>query len=204
MEKAARVGLAVGVAVPFVYFGAQLTAAPFYPGYSFLSQVASELGSDKAPVPWILNTGIFLTGLATLAAAFGIGFGLRRIGTHPAWAWTTGILLALSSIGTIKAGIYPMPDPRHSSGGFLGMTMLLFPVALLAGLWKQSDAKGVKAYLGFAIVCILACIPVVTGRAGIDPQGNYKGLIQRVFAASAFPPIAVGAWYLRRRPAQSR
>lgn len=195
---ATRLCLQAGIAAPFLYFGAQLIAAPFYPGYSFLSQVASELGSDKAPMPWILNTGIFLTGFATLAAAYGYLKGLLAGDTNRFLAWICAVMLALSSIGTIKAGVYPMPDPRHSSGGFLGVTMLLFPILLLACLWPRRDAKTLKVHLGLSILVILCCIPVVSGRISID-QNSYKGLVQRIFALAVFPPVATGAAYLLRR-----
>src|SRR4051812_45269148 len=37
--------LAFGIAIPFLYFGVQIVAARFYPGYSFLNRDASTLGS---------------------------------------------------------------------------------------------------------------------------------------------------------------
>ena len=41
----ATAALWTGVLIPLLYFGNQFVAATFYPGYSFLSQDASTLGS---------------------------------------------------------------------------------------------------------------------------------------------------------------
>jgi len=41
----AAVALCIALLTPIFYFGSQIAAAPFYPGYSFMSQAASLLGS---------------------------------------------------------------------------------------------------------------------------------------------------------------
>ena len=43
--------LALAVLIPFIYYGIQIYAASFNPGYSFIHQVASELGSTRAVHP---------------------------------------------------------------------------------------------------------------------------------------------------------
>src|SRR5688500_4423179 len=89
--------LAAGIAVPFLYYGAQLLAAPYFPGFSVLVHSASMLGSDLSTRPWILNTGAILTGVAGSIAAYGFFHGLRSIGTHPVLVWlTTAALLSFA------------------------------------------------------------------------------------------------------------
>ena len=56
--------LAFGVAVPLLYYGVQVVAAPFFPGFSFLGTTASELGSDLSTLPSIFNAGTILLGAA--------------------------------------------------------------------------------------------------------------------------------------------
>src|SRR4051794_40433179 len=68
-----------GLLVPVLYFGMQLAAAPFYPGYSFISNVASELGSDKAQYASIFNIGIMATGACAILAAIGFALTLWRL-----------------------------------------------------------------------------------------------------------------------------
>ena len=43
--------LGFAIAVPLLYYGVQLVAAPFFPDFSVLSTTASELGSDRSPRP---------------------------------------------------------------------------------------------------------------------------------------------------------
>lgn len=191
-------GLWCAVAAPVVYFGAQLVGAAFYPGYSFVSQSASMLGSDLAKYPWILNTGAIVTGLACVAGSVGYVRGLKRVGGIAVFAWLTAVCLALSGIGDIKAGIYPLPDPRHGSWGFLGIAMILMPVFLLLAVWKLREARGLKFYLGGSILLIAVMFPVMTGMIDVD-RSKYDGLIQRVFAVAVFPPIGVGAWWVKRK-----
>ena len=62
--------LAWGVAIPVIYFGIQLAAAPFYPGYSFFARDASSLGSTASTAPWIFNVGALLLGLIKIAVAW--------------------------------------------------------------------------------------------------------------------------------------
>ena len=51
-----RIALQAGIAVPVLYYGVQLLAAPFYPGYSFITNVASDLGSPTSTVPAIFKS----------------------------------------------------------------------------------------------------------------------------------------------------
>jgi hypothetical membrane protein len=193
--------LRIAVLVPFLYFGAQLIAAPFFPNYSFLRQVASELGSSTAPYPWILNTGLFMVGVATLVGGIGFFLGLRRHGVSRTLCWLVAILMTLSAVGTLKAGIYPLPDPRHASGGFLGVALLIVPILLTISIWKDRNARGIRTYLLLSLAVVACCVPIVSGAVRIDMQG-YGGLVQRVFAASVFPPLAVVAIYLLRAKAE--
>jgi hypothetical membrane protein len=49
--------LYAAIAMPLIYFGTQLIAAPFYPGYSFAQDTASMLGTTTSRQPWIFNLG---------------------------------------------------------------------------------------------------------------------------------------------------
>jgi hypothetical membrane protein len=192
-----RVALSMGMAVPFVYFGTQLVAALFYPNYSFLIQAASELGSNRAVYPFIFNSGAIITGIFTLIAAAGFLSALRQLDTHPIWAWLVSIAVALNGIGSIWAGVFSLPDPRHGSNPFI-VGVFLMPLLLAVALWKQKDARAIKIYLVITNVMFLVLIPIMSGMAGIDIRG-YQGLLQRIIALVFFPPIAVGAYFLAKR-----
>ncbi len=192
-----RIALSMGIAVPFLYFGTQIVAAFFYPNYSFLTQAASELGSNRALYPFIFNIGAILTGVVTLIAAVGFLRGLLQVGTHPLWAWLVSIAVTLNGFGSIWAGTFPLPDPRHSANPFT-IGNFVMPALLLIALWRQNDARAIKTYLIITILLFLALIPIMSGAAGIDIRG-YQGFLQRIIALVFFPPIAVGAYFLLKR-----
>jgi len=189
--------LQMGMAVPFLYFGTQLVAAPFFPGYSFLSMPASLLGSDQAIYPAIFNTGAIITGIVTLIASVGFLRALQQLKANQILAWLTTIAIALNGLGSLWAGFIPLPDPRHGSNPFAAGIFLL-PALFAVTLWKRSDARSLKIYLVITNLLFFALIPVMSGIAGIDTR-TYQGLLQRVAALVFFPPIAVGAYFLAKR-----
>ncbi|MCE9669971.1 DUF998 domain-containing protein [Myxococcus stipitatus] len=192
-----RATLAAGIAVPFLYFGTQLAAAPFNPGYSFLRQTASMLGSDRAAHPGLFNLGVALTGLATLFAAAGYFCGFRVLRAPAALRWL--VFLALEGLGlaTLRAARFPLPDPRHASGPLIVGAVLL-PTLLLAALWRQREARRLRVYLLATNGLLLALVPLMTGWSGLDVRG-FEGLLQRLFALVIYPPIGVGAWFLAKQ-----
>jgi len=192
-----RFALGIGVAVPFLYYGTQLIAAKFYPGYSFLSQAASMLGSDLAPLPWIFNSGAFAVGFASFIAAYGFLRALLFLGSRPAWAWLVAFSLAVGAVAAIKAAAFPLPHRYHGSGP-LTIGVLLLPTLLLAALWKRDDARAMRWYLAATNLLILAMIPVMSGMTGLDTT-PYIGINQRIATLAIYPPIGVAAWYLLRR-----
>ena len=51
--------LGFAIAVPVLYYGIQVVAAPFYPDFSVVRTIASELGTDRSTHPWVFNGGVF-------------------------------------------------------------------------------------------------------------------------------------------------
>jgi len=96
-DRLINLALWPGVLVPFAYYGIQAAAAPYFPGFSFVGTTASELGSDLSRRPAVFNAGIMAMGAATLVAAAGFFFGLRRIGADPKWR---GPQCGLTACGT--------------------------------------------------------------------------------------------------------
>jgi hypothetical membrane protein len=203
--------LRIGVAVPVVYFGAQLLAAPFYPGYSFLSRDASTLGSSGSSFPAILNVGAIATGVAALVASVGFVTALRQLHVRAAVAWLTAAAVASGGLGAINAGLFPLPDPRHSGGllAQLGFGLFLVPILMPVAIWRLSRADSMRRYLLANGLALAAMIPVMSGliqraamAAGLELTGyqyflnNYQGLLQRIVAATVFVPIGVVAHFL--------
>lgn len=195
-DRFTRFALACGIAVPLLYFGAQLAAAPFFPGYSFLAHSASLLGSDLSDRPSVLNAGAMATGAAALVAAAGFWRALRGLGTPFLLSGLVSLAVASSGGGALWAGLFPLPDPRHDPGA-LGAGLFLLPVLFLPALWHRVPSRALRAYLVANAALFVALFPLLSGATGLDTSG-YAGLLQRLFAVSAFGPIGVIAAVLLR------
>jgi len=196
-EDLTLVALKIGMAVPILYFGTQLAAAPFFPGYSFLRMPASLLGSNQAIYPLIFNAGAILTGIATLISSIGFLLAFQHIKANLILARLTAIAIALNGLGSLWAGFIPMPDPRHGSNPF-ALGILLLPALLALTLWKRNDAGAIKIYLIITNLLFIALILVMSGIVDIGTR-TYPGLLQRIVALVFFPPVGVGAYFLAKR-----
>jgi hypothetical membrane protein len=189
--------LRLGVLIPFVYYGTQAAAAPFFPGFSFVGTTASEMGSTLSRHPAIFNAGIMALGVITLLASVGFLLALRHTGVNPALALLASADLALNGVQMLWAGLHPIPDPRHAGYTVFVAGMFVLPVLLTLALWRGASPL-LKAYLVATLLLLAAMVPVTTGLTGIDRRA-YRGIIQRVYTLTTFPPIGVAAWVLGRR-----
>ena len=187
--------LGAAFAMPLLYFGVQLIAAPFYPGYHFATDTASMLGTSASHHPQIFNTGAILSGIAGLAGAFGLFGGLN--GATALWL---RILIAIGVLSNgvlaLKAGLFPMPDPRHATWQFLLFPILITPLLLLVATWRAFI--WLRIYLLLDIVCLLFMLPSMMHRV---PPMLPEGTMQRLFAFVNFVPIVLVAVALLRRQA---
>jgi len=192
-HKLTRLMLYAAVAVPLLYFGVQLIAAPCYPGYSFAADTASMLGTAASRHPGIFNSGAILDGVAGLFGAAGLFLGLSGVASR----WLRALIaMGVFSNGvlSLKAGLFPMPDPRHASWQFLLFPTLITPLVMLAAMWRTS--MWLKFYLLIDIVCLLFTLPMMLHRmAPIWPEGA----MQRLFALVVMLPIGVVAFVVLRK-----
>lgn len=195
--KVVAFALGSGIVVPILYFGTQLVAAPFFPDYSFLSMVASVLGSDLATYPAIFNTGAMITGIATIIASVGFFLALQQLGTNPFLAGLTSLAVLMNGLGSLWAGFFPLPDPRHAANPLV-VGIFLFPILLTFAVWKLNHATFIKTYLIITNLLFIALIPIMSGVSGINTQG-YQGLLQRITALIFFLPISVGSYFLLKQ-----
>lgn len=187
--------LRVAAAVPIFYFGTQAVAASLYPGYDFLHQAASELGSDRARYPDVFNAGVLTVGTSCLVAAAGYLRGLTRAGANRLLAAAVAAALISTGLASLWAGYFHLPDPRHNPGA-LGAGMFLFTPLLLAAIWRIAKSGTLKHLLIASLLAVALLAPFMSGAIGPAPMG----LLQRLFAATTFLPVAFGAAFLLRRP----
>ena len=181
--------LLAAVATPILAFVAQIAAAPFYPGYSFTLQSGSMLGTHFSRQPWIFNTGELLAGFAALAAAFGLYRSFRGR-THILVSALIGLSVACIGVMTVKASIFPMPDPRHNSWGLLFNFMIITPHLMLIGLWKKGKSPGLRTFLLCTIVFLLLLIPMAPWLG--------RGTLQRLIDVAILVPVGVVGFFFRR------
>ena len=185
-----RLGLWLAVAFPLCYFGAQLAAAPFFPGYSFLQQDASTLGSAQAIYPWIFNGGALITGLIGLCASGVYFIALRRLGRSIRVSGGVALWILATALSAIWAAAFPLPDPRHAANPMTA-ALLTLPVVLTVAFWSTGSWR-LRIYLLCNLLILIGAIAIVSGAVQIDTAG-YAGLVQRITAATVFIPIAIVA-----------
>jgi hypothetical membrane protein len=188
--------LKLGIAVPIMYFGLQLIAMPFYPGYGLLVNAASDLGSPDSRLPAVFNVGAILSGLLTLLSTYGFARAFQHLRITPILAWPASITVALTGLSSVWAGTFPLPDPRHAANP-MAIGLFLMPFIMAAALWKPSSLN-LKIYLTANILAFGLLAAIMSGTIPVD-QGAYGGLLQRILALIAFAPIGVGAAFLLRR-----
>ncbi|MEA2563783.1 MAG: hypothetical protein QOH06_5287 [Acidobacteriota bacterium] len=191
-----RVLLLAGIWIPVVYFGLLIAGPLLYPGYSHVTQYASELGSASARYPAVFNTAIMLNGVAGILASFGFFYAIRRLGGNARLAALTGLTLLLFGIAAFMGGMFPMPDERHGGYG-LGFAFQLTPLLLALALWRRKSLRGLCIFLLAIFVMMSFFIAVMMGVGGLVTRANV-GLWQRGNALAGFPWLGIAAWRLRR------
>ena len=147
------------------------------------------LGTHFSRYPWIFNAGEMLTGFAALGAALGLCRFFRRK-TNVLLSWLIGLSVACTGVMTLKAGMFPMPDPRHNSWDFLQNLTLITPHLMLIGLWKRSHSSGLRTYLIFSVTFLFLLGPLVSSIG--------RGTLQRLIAVGTLVPVGVIGFFFWR------
>jgi hypothetical membrane protein len=182
--------LGVAVLIPFIYYGIQIVSAHYNPGYSFVRQVASELGSNRAARPMLFNMGIMVQGVVTFIASFGFLRATLRLGVNRTLSLLIFLALAINGIQMLWAGHFPLPDPRHAGQPPFVIAAFLLPILLTAALWNRSGGI-LKVYLIATLMLLAVIIPITSGN--IVDTTHIRGLTQRLYTLTIFPMIAVSA-----------
>ncbi|MDO8324766.1 MAG: DUF998 domain-containing protein [Phenylobacterium sp.] len=197
--------LRLGIAAPVLYLGGVIVGSLFYPGYSHVTQYASELGSASAARPEIFNYAIFAAGVCAVLAGLGFALVLRSLSKGWILSSLAGLSISLWGASMIMGGMFPMPDERH--GGFgLGMAIQVAPLLVFLALNGRAQMTGLKTFLLLVLIASGALFAIMMGVGGLVRRADV-GLWQRAYALSSIPWIAVAALCLdqamgrRRAPA---
>jgi hypothetical membrane protein len=188
--------LLTAVAVPLVYFGIQVVAVPFYPGYSFSLQSVSMLGTQFSREPWIYNLGAMLIGFFAFGAALGL-YLVFRTKTSFLLSLLIGISVACTGIVCVIGGMFPMPDPRHSSWNVLQNLTIITPHLMLIGLLRRKENAALRIYLVLSIAFLFV----------LSPLGSRfeRGTLQRLIDLGTIVPVGVvGLFFWRELHKASR
>jgi hypothetical membrane protein len=158
------------------FFVVEAIAALRYDGYSYSTDVISDLGTAASPAAALLNVSFVVQGLLIAAGALLLGPGLAGTGGRVA-----RVLLVAAGAGVLLIGLFPSDGNAtthpvaaavHLLGGGLGL------IALAYGVRPRSEALGT----GLALLGLLGVIGTVffasvvflgLGEGGMERVGAY-------------------------------
>jgi hypothetical membrane protein len=182
------------VLAPVFYYVALIGGSLLWPGYSHVTQYASELGSSASPNPMFFNGNIILCGLSALIGGFGLAHVLTRLSGSRGWAIAAGVTISLWGLAIVIAGLYPMPDDRHGAYG-LAIVGQFTPLFAWLALRKVEGLGGLKMFLAIIFVASFALFAIMMGVGGLVTRANV-GIWQRINTAIGIPYLAVLGWVL--------
>ena len=189
------------IAITALYYFGLFAGAATYPGYSHMTNYASELGAAAAPYPWLFNISIVLAGATAIIAALVLPIAFGAVGASRPWSILAAIAAALWGASMVMGGLFPMPDERH--GGFgLGLVAPLIPLLVLLALRPVGNTGGIRTFLMIVFAASVAMLAIMFGVGELVTSANV-GLYQRLNSGVSIGWFAVfGFWFLLRN--QSR
>jgi len=168
--------LFIGALMPILYFTVLIMAGFYYPDYSHIRQVASDLGA---------------------AGAVGLIGGFGRLGASRLWALATSVTIITPALSLGMSGLFPLPSPYHSNFYMLVLGILtpLFGALTLRGVARTGP---LRAMLLFAFGAALVLVAILFGLGGLVSEDNL-GLWLRIWAAISLPPVGLLCWAVRQR-----
>jgi hypothetical protein len=173
MKFSARFCLYAGL-VPLCWFLFWVTLGGMVvPGYSALSQQASELLATGRDGAFCLRVGAIGAGLAYIGFAFGV-FSLSS--RRPAIGAISYLVFGFSMISN---GIWPMGSPMH---GLYSIGLLSIIAPALAHIELGKTLRSRRDYFVTAFVSVAGFVYLWLNVTGNDVKA-FSGLTQRVFSS---------------------
>ncbi len=190
------------ITIAVLYYFGLFAGAATYPGYSHITNYASELGAADAPYPWLFNVSIMLAGATALIAALTFPGALQATGATRRWSIAAAITLGLWGVAMVMGGLFPMPDERHGAFG-LGLVAPLIPFFVLLALRPVADTRGIRTFLAIVCAASVVILAIMFGVGELVTRANV-GLYQRLNSGVSIGWFAVfGLWWLTRDRSQT-
>jgi hypothetical membrane protein len=190
-----------GVVGPILFLSVLTILGFLRPGYSPIRQAGSDLG--VGPNAWILNLSFVITGLLLIAFAIGFFLGMDQILTK-GWRLTCLVLLVLSGVGFITAGIFTEAPATVTLHWTLAVPLtLLSPLVVCFIVGRQW--RRVSGWRGYGRYSLLTALGVVAfyllTYAFFIPSSplsgaHIGGLLERVLILVVFAWYVVIGWRL--------
>lgn len=185
------------IAISALYYFGLLAGAATYPGYSHITNYASELGAADAPYPLLFNLSIILAGASAIIGGLTLPAAFKDLGARRAWAVAAAVALALWGASMVMGGLFPMPDERHGAFG-LGLVAPLIPLFVLLALGTVKAAGAMRLFLGLVFAGSVVMLAIMFGVGELVTQANV-GLYQRLNSGISILWFALfGLWLLTR------
>lgn len=182
------------ILAPVFYYVALIGGSMLWPGYSHITQYASELGSSASPNPMFFNGNVILCGVAALVGGFGLTHALIRLAGHRRWAIAAGVSISLWGLAIVIAGLYPMPDERHGAFG-LAIVGQFTPLFTWLALRKVDGLRGLRTFLAIIFLASFVLFAIMMGVGGLVTRANV-GIWQRINSGLGIPYLAILGWVL--------
>jgi hypothetical membrane protein len=186
--------LRCGIAVPFLYFGAQLVGTIRNPTYDSLRQAVSDLGGPGMNGRWWFNAAAISTGVAMLLAVPGLFAHWSSTKTNTAIISLAGVGLFSVGASSVTAGVFPLPSRYHGGPTLFTAGMLAVPLLMFLVVWSSREQIPWMRGYGLLNLALFAVLLVFVVSLGGVSNTEYDGLLQRVLATTVFVPPAVVSW----------
>jgi hypothetical membrane protein len=185
----------LGIIAPVFFIVVFTIAGLLRPGYSPISQAASDLG--RGTNNWIFNIDLRVFGLLTMLFAFGF-FSFLRAHVGRGSAISSLVLLLLSGLGSIGGSFFAEFDPHNpdtaQSGLLHGASFLLLFIMLTITLLVVGFAflrvRSLRGYGWYSLLTALVTIILNIVPMFIPAYLQVGGLMQRILEIETF------AWYV--------
>jgi hypothetical membrane protein len=185
----------------FLSPGLVFAGSPLIPASPITAPIS---GLGLGPTAPFMNGAFVLSGILVIAGVLGIFTTSELASTRPVARWASTILLALSGVGLVIAGLFTLEAAVPHFVGFLlatGVPILSFLVAgsVFRGIprWRRF---GSWLRLGSPLTLVLLILSQVTfNQEAIVAGQGIAGLTSRLLAVEVLAWFAVMGWVAFRR-----